>query len=161
MMEDIGRVADATGLSQAEPQSAVGLGPSGFDPSRGVFLKRAVAVDAWQFLNNGSSYNLLHWINQAQYAAGREFARWINDKMHIPTLEGVMQASIGDWIIRGVKGEFYPCKPDVFAIIYERIGDFRDAAIATETRRAETPGSVEDEGAGPKDIAQKEPDNGQ
>lgn len=37
----------------------------------------------------------------------------------IPTLEGVMRASVGDWVIRGVKGEFYPCKPDIFAATYE------------------------------------------
>jgi len=37
----------------------------------------------------------------------------------IPTLEGVMQASFGDFIIRGVKGEFYACKPDIFAATYE------------------------------------------
>src|SRR5487761_1998976 len=35
--------------------------------------------------------------------------------MRIKTLEGVMVGSKGDWIIRGVKGEFYPCKPDIFA----------------------------------------------
>lgn len=35
------------------------------------------------------------------------------------TLEGVMEASPGDWIIKGVKGEFYPCKPDIFAATYE------------------------------------------
>lgn len=37
----------------------------------------------------------------------------------IETLEGSMRAEPGDWIIRGVKGEFYPCKPDVFAVTYE------------------------------------------
>jgi hypothetical protein len=37
----------------------------------------------------------------------------------IPTLEGDMVADFGDWIIRGVKGEFYPCKPDIFAATYE------------------------------------------
>lgn len=37
----------------------------------------------------------------------------------IQTLEGVMTASPGDWIIRGVQGEFYPCKPDIFATTYE------------------------------------------
>lgn len=37
----------------------------------------------------------------------------------IPTLEGEMVASLGDWIIRGVKGELYPCKPDIFAATYE------------------------------------------
>lgn len=37
----------------------------------------------------------------------------------IPTLEGEMRASVGDYIIRGVKGEIYPCKPDIFAVTYE------------------------------------------
>lgn len=40
-------------------------------------------------------------------------------RMLIPTLEGVMEASKGDWIIKGVKGEFYPCKPDILAATYE------------------------------------------
>lgn len=40
-------------------------------------------------------------------------------KVEIDTLEGRMHASIGDWIIRGVKGELYPCKPDIFAATYE------------------------------------------
>ncbi|HVL39892.1 MAG TPA: hypothetical protein VM328_10930 [Fimbriimonadaceae bacterium] len=39
----------------------------------------------------------------------------------IPTLEGPMRADVGDWIIRGVKGEFYPCDPDVFAATYEPV----------------------------------------
>ena len=37
----------------------------------------------------------------------------------ISTLEGKMRASLGDWIIQGVNGEFYPCKPDIFAATYE------------------------------------------
>jgi hypothetical protein len=37
----------------------------------------------------------------------------------IETLEGTMRADDGDWIIRGVKGELYPCKPDIFAATYE------------------------------------------
>ena len=39
--------------------------------------------------------------------------------LDIPTLEGVMTARAGDWIIKGVKGEYYPCKPDIFAETYE------------------------------------------
>lgn len=39
----------------------------------------------------------------------------------IPTLEGSMKASIGDYIIRGVNGEFYPCKPDIFEKTYESV----------------------------------------
>ena len=41
------------------------------------------------------------------------------NEIYIPTLEGVMTASKGDWIICGVKGEFYPCKPDIFEATYE------------------------------------------
>lgn len=41
------------------------------------------------------------------------------DKLYIATLEGDMTVSAGDWIIRGVKGELYPCKPDIFAATYE------------------------------------------
>jgi hypothetical protein len=37
----------------------------------------------------------------------------------IGTLEGVMRADLGDWIIRGVKGELYPCKPDIFEATYD------------------------------------------
>jgi hypothetical protein len=39
----------------------------------------------------------------------------------IPTLEGDMYAQPGDWIIKGIKGEFYPCKPDIFAATYEPV----------------------------------------
>jgi hypothetical protein len=39
----------------------------------------------------------------------------------IPTLEGTMRAEVGDWIIRGVNGELYPCKPDIFAKTYEAV----------------------------------------
>lgn len=39
--------------------------------------------------------------------------------LQIKTLEGTMTAKVGDWIIRGVKGEFYPCKPEIFAATYE------------------------------------------
>ena len=41
----------------------------------------------------------------------------------IPTLEGDMDASFGDWIIKGVEGEFYPCKPDIFVQTYEPVSD--------------------------------------
>jgi len=47
--------------------------------------------------------------------------------LRIPTLEGEMTASPGDYIIRGVAGEFYPCKPDIFAATYEpEIGESDD-----------------------------------
>ncbi len=42
-----------------------------------------------------------------------------DEEQIIQTLEGPLRAAPGDWIIRGVKGETYPCKPDVFALTYE------------------------------------------
>ena len=44
-----------------------------------------------------------------------------NDYIAIPTLEGMMVARPGDWIIRGVKGELYPCKADIFEATYEAV----------------------------------------
>lgn len=43
------------------------------------------------------------------------------EELEIETLEGTMKADKGDWIIRGVKGELYPCKPDVFDLTYEEV----------------------------------------
>lgn len=43
------------------------------------------------------------------------------DRIEIQTLEGNMCADIGDWIIRGVKGEFYPCRDDIFRMTYEAV----------------------------------------
>jgi hypothetical protein len=50
----------------------------------------------------------------------------------IHTLEGIMRAERGDWIIRGVKGEIYPCKPDIFAATYERAGERADVVPLSE-----------------------------
>ena len=44
-------------------------------------------------------------------------------KLNIQTLEGVMRAKRGDYIIKGVNGEIYPCKPDVFEKTYEKVGE--------------------------------------
>lgn len=44
-----------------------------------------------------------------------------DEEIYIETLEGLMKADVGDWIIRGVKGECYPCKPDVFDMTYEKV----------------------------------------
>ena len=52
------------------------------------------------------------------------FTRWSfadDGGFDIETLEGTMHANPGDWILRGVQGEFYPCKPDIFAATYEAV----------------------------------------
>ena len=74
------------------------------------FRKKPVVVEAMQ------------WNGPADDSALRAFAgHWvcIAAKNYITTPEGAMMISPGDWIIKGVKGEFYPCKPDIFAATYE------------------------------------------
>ena len=74
--------------------------------------------------------NALKWDYDAGayvYPGGR-FAFTTLAGMHpncllIPTLEGDMLAQPGDWIIKGVQGEFYPCKPDIFAATYDLVED--------------------------------------
>lgn len=85
------------------------------------FRKKPVVIEAIQFLNDSSSYALMNWINEGQRTAGREFAHWLNYQIIVPTLEGQHIASPGDWIIRGVAGEHYPCKPDIFAATYDAV----------------------------------------
>jgi hypothetical protein len=63
----------------------------------------------------------------------------------IPTLEGDHRASVGDWIIRGVKGEFYPCKPDIFSATYDAVKDeLDDGTGAIEFTVLKDPGELVD-----------------
>ena len=55
-----------------------------------------------------------------------------NPVLKIPTLEGVMTAQVGDYIIKGVNGEFYPCKPDIFKETYEPSGLSVDGKLLAE-----------------------------
>jgi hypothetical protein len=61
---------------------------------------------------------LTDWMAASYEAGDLVFAP---DGIHIRTLEGAMHAARGDWIIRGVKGELYPCKPDIFEATYEDV----------------------------------------
>lgn len=66
-------------------------------------------------------------IDAEQYSRDRDMPNGVclcirHEGPHTHTLEGVMTVSEGDWIIRGVKGEYYPCKPDIFAATYEEAG---------------------------------------
>ena len=88
----------------------------------GRYRKRPVVIDAFQWGGGGSNWP--HWLTEARPLWSEE--QWVPEanatliaKMMIPTLEGVMTAYPGDWIIRGIKGEVYPCKPDIFAATYE------------------------------------------
>lgn len=78
------------------------------------FRKKPVEIEAVQFLIEDAS--------TAVAFCGGLFSSFGGDScIEIRTLEGTMRADVGDWIIRGVKGEHYPCKPDVFAETYEPV----------------------------------------
>ena len=54
---------------------------------------------------------------------GTDIVERFDGPLAIETLEGTHRADIGDWIIKGIKGELYPCKPDIFEATYERVDD--------------------------------------
>jgi hypothetical protein len=83
------------------------------------FTKKPVTVEAHQFDGTWvSATDILDWM-QACGSDRIPIYQSQSDSLLIPTLEGDHLASPGDWIIKGVKGEFYPCKPDIFDQTYE------------------------------------------
>ncbi len=81
------------------------------------FRKKPVVIEAWQF-NGEDSLLWPKWLEEYQHNG---VVTWNSSYLVIPTLEGNMTASLGDWIILGVKGEVYPCKPDIFEMTYEAV----------------------------------------
>lgn len=82
------------------------------------FRKKPVEIEAFQLPM--SEVHMPGWISSGAVA----FTKGDDGRVHaaaIKTLEGVMLADYGDWIIRGVKGELYPCKPDIFEATYEKV----------------------------------------
>ena len=74
------------------------------------FRKKPIVIEAEQYTRNGlEAERVANWCKGNQVDLGCE----------IETLEGTMLANYGDWIIKGINGEFYPCKPDIFDKTYE------------------------------------------
>lgn len=80
-----------------------------------TFRKKPVAIEAMQ-LEDYNVQEIVKWINSATVG-------WQTDPptIWIDTLEGRMTAQEGDWIIRGINGEFYPCKDDIFVRTYQEV----------------------------------------
>ena len=81
------------------------------------YRKKPVVIEAWQ---NGSREMRPEWLDEA----------WLDGTLyqdgmgyHIKTLEGIHDVGAHDFIIRGVQGELYPCKPDIFRATYEVVDD--------------------------------------
>ena len=81
------------------------------------YRKKPVVVEAMQFT--------LRSLDACEEFVGGDMGKDRDGDTVIATLEGAMKVSLGDWIICGVRGEFYPCKPDIFAATYAAV----DAAL--------------------------------
>lgn len=85
------------------------------------YKKKPAVIEAHQWLPNDleRSGNVVGWL----MAHNVDFEIVEDRQLSIITLEGAMRASDGDWIIKGVNNEFYPCKPDIFEKTYEPLED--------------------------------------
>lgn len=77
----------------------------------GTYRKKPVEIEAIQY--NGSNGKVIEAFIEGNFDNTLNYP-------NIITLEGTMTVSIDDFVIKGVKGEFYPCKPDIFNLTYEK-----------------------------------------
>lgn len=92
------------------------------------YRKKPVVIEAFKWTADMFQTDDPLWIVEALKKDGGEGSARIrvfesDIYMEIHTLEGVHKAQRGDWIIRGIKGEIYPCKPDIFNKTYEKVND--------------------------------------
>ena len=85
------------------------------------FRKKPVVIEAVQFVDTDESILKLSELGLDPVRI--DYADLDNPILKIETLEGMMIASEGNYIIKGVRGEFYPCKPDIFAETYEEVSE--------------------------------------
>jgi hypothetical protein len=76
------------------------------------FRKKPVVIEAFQWMIDQAP----QWWRTTPGITVNVYTR----SAFIPTLEGLHEAKVGDWIIKGIKGELYPCKPDIFWATYEK-----------------------------------------
>jgi hypothetical protein len=83
------------------------------------YRKKPVVIEAVQYDGNFRCLDIFSINEVSHFIVSKDS----NNKqcLKIPTLEGEMTASIGDYIIKGINGEFYPCKPDIFEATYEQV----------------------------------------
>ena len=92
----------------------------------GRFVKKPVVVEAiqWTGSNLREVIDFCGLHESARHWTWEEYEAVVaNEGLKIFTLEGPLHASVGDWIVRGVNGEVYPCKPDIFKKTYEFVED--------------------------------------
>jgi hypothetical protein len=99
------------------------------------FRKKPVVVEAVQFTgdNHDEVRSFARGVYKKTVYHALDIGGWDNIFI-IETLEGRHMAEPGDWIVKGAKGEFYPCKPDIFEQTYEPVDDAPDDANRLGTR---------------------------
>jgi len=87
-----------------------------------LFRKNPTIIEAFQLGGDIESViSIIAWIKLSHVDAYMAHGTNPFAGIYIKTLEGTMLASPGDWIIKGVRGEFYPCKEDIFHLTYEEV----------------------------------------
>lgn len=87
------------------------------------YRRKPVIIEAIQFVKD-NSHEIEAWSNRQVFSSPVYEPTQDNPSglyLQIRTLEGIMTAIPGDYIIKGIKGEFYPCKPDIFELTYEEV----------------------------------------
>lgn len=79
------------------------------------FIKKTMVIEAVQWTGK-NDHEILSFLG---YNVPKDKIVTLNKPLELNTLNGMLQVSINDWIIKGVKGEVYPCKPDIFSETYE------------------------------------------
>lgn len=82
------------------------------------FRKKPIVIEAVQW--DGSAHTANTFVGES-FGEDWWYESKESSRIVIPTLEGSHIGDIGDWIIKGIKGEFYPCKPDIFEATYEAV----------------------------------------
>lgn len=85
------------------------------------FRKKPVVIEAVEYRGDNTYAEMAPWLSEAIGSGVVTFHPAPRGELIITTLEGEHLASPGDVIIQGVKGELYPCKPDIFAATYEAV----------------------------------------
>ena len=94
------------------------------------FRKKPVEIEAEQFTGTNQA-EIAEWMKRR--GLGECAVDAGEGMLLLTTLEGTLEASPGDWIIRGIKGEYYPCKPDIFEATYDRVVVTDSLAAGTGT----------------------------
>lgn len=83
------------------------------------YRKKPIIIDAWEWDETKETFNKIGCVSMGSSGHIERPDEMTN--LRILTLEGTMRVDKGDFIIKGIKGEYYPCKPDIFKLTYDLI----------------------------------------